>query len=86
MITLGIEAPQRSRMSVAFNGDAHGLMITADKARGDAWLFRTIADLLKLAQFGSGATKQNAERAVDALRSLAEQFEMAADGRDPQAR
>jgi len=83
MIALGIDAPERSRVCVAFN-DARGLLISADKARGDAMLFRTAADLIGKAQFG-GATKANAERAIGALRALAGQFEMAADGRDPQA-
>ena len=82
---LGIDAPERTRASVAFKDGAHGLLITADKARHDAALLRVAADLLKLAQFGAGATRANAERAAGALRSLAEQFEMAADGRDPQA-
>jgi alkyl sulfatase BDS1-like metallo-beta-lactamase superfamily hydrolase len=85
MIALDIEAPEAMRASVAFNGDVRGVLILAAKAREDARNFRWIAELIRKGAFGA-AEKLNAERAAGALASLADQFEMAADGRNPQAR
>jgi alkyl sulfatase BDS1-like metallo-beta-lactamase superfamily hydrolase len=85
MIALDIEAPEAMRASVAFNGDVRGVLILAAKAREDARNFRWIAELIRKGAFGA-AEKPNAERAAGALASLADQFEMAADGRNPQAR
>jgi hypothetical protein len=86
MIVLGIDAPDKTRACVAFNGDARGVLILAGKAREDARNFRAIAELLRKAQFASPAPRTHAERAASALISLADQFDMAADGRNPQAR
>ena len=85
MIRLDIDAPDETRASVAFNDDAYGMLIRAAKAREDARNFRWIAELIRKGAFGA-AQKPNAERAAGALCSLADQFEMAADGRNPQAR
>jgi hypothetical protein len=82
---LDIVAPHATRASVAFNGGAHGVLILAAKAREDAKNFRWIAELIRKGEFGA-ALKPNAGRAAGALASLADQFEMAADGRNPQAR
>jgi len=85
MIRLDIDAPDETRASVAFNGDACGVLILAAKAREDARDFRWMAELIRKGEFGP-ALKPNAERAAGALASLADQFEMAADGRSPRAR
>ena len=85
MIRLGIDAPNETRASVAFNDDAYGVLILAAKAREDARSFRWIAELIRKGEFGV-ALKPNAERAASALRALADQFELAADGRNPRAR
>ena len=85
MIRLEIDAPDETRASVAFNGDGYGVLILGDKAREDARNFRWIAELIRKGAFGA-AQKPNAERAAGALCSLADQFEMAADGRSPRAR
>jgi hypothetical protein len=84
MIRLDIDAPNETRASVAFNRDAYGVLILGAKAREDARNFRWIAELIR--KGGFGAQQPNAERAARALRTLADQFEMAADGRDPRAR
>ena len=85
MIVLDIDAPQATRASVAFNGDARGLLIRADKAREDAKNFRAIAALIRQGEFGSATLRANAERAAGALAALADQFDQAADGRNPRA-
>ena len=85
MIRLGIDAPNETRASVAFNGDAYAVLILAGKAREDARNFRWIAELIRKGAFGA-AVKPNAERAASTLRALADQFELAADGRNPRAR
>ena len=85
MIRVGIEAPDETRASVAFNGDGYGVLILGAKAREDARNFRWIAELIRKGEFGA-ALKPNAERAVGALRALADQFDVAADGRNPHAR
>jgi len=85
MIRLGIDAPNETRASVAFNGDAYAVLILAGKAREDARNFRWIAELIRKGELGA-ALKPNAERAASTLRALADQFELAADGRNPRAR
>lgn len=86
MIVLDIDAPQRTRACMAFNGDARGMLIRADKAREDARNFRAVAALLRKAPFAAPALQSEAARAASALCALADQFDMAADGRNPQAR
>ena len=63
MIRLGIDAPNETRASVAFNDDAYGVLILAAKAREDARNFRWIAELIRKGEFGA-ALKPNAERAA----------------------
>ena len=79
-----LEAPDETRACVAFDGETYGVLILGAKAREDARNFRWIAELIRKGEFG--AQKPNAERAASALRALADQFELAADGRNPRAR
>jgi hypothetical protein len=85
MIDLAIDAPNETRASVAFSDGACGVLILGAKAREDARNFRWIAELIRKGEF-TAAVKPSAERAASALRALADQFDLAADGRNPRAR
>jgi hypothetical protein len=48
--------------------------------------FRAIAQLIRKGEFRAATLQANAKRAAGALGSLAGQFDLAADGRNPQVR
>jgi hypothetical protein len=77
MISIDQDPPNRTRSAATFKGDVRALVISADKARSDAEIFRAAA------AFMDG--KPNGANFAGALRSLAHQFEQAANGLDPQA-
>jgi hypothetical protein len=85
-MTLDQDAPERSRSLVTFRGGKTGILIAADKAGDDASTFRFVADLIAKGSFSGSANKANADRAMGALRSLADQFDAVAAGEEPQAK
>lgn len=80
MKTIDDAAPEGSRACVKFGEGEPGMIISGEKLRQDAEVFRQIATAIE-----TGRTKEF-ERSIGALRSMADQYEMAANGEEPRAK